>query len=82
MGSSGDYKKDWDLIMQELEAKELAAKQSAANDVLDYVLKITSRKDVQRLFELCTPEERLELVRSAVQKKFPTTAVQSTTGDN
>lgn len=71
MDNAAQYRKELDFIFQEIEDKKKLQRQATTKEMIDFIVRLTERKRVQRLFEVLSPEERRAFVQAAVRKQFP-----------
>ena len=77
MDSAERYRKDFDLIFQQLDEKEQLARQARSEDRATFILKLLSYKSIQDLLAAMPNSARSEFIDECLRRKFPPDSVSN-----
>jgi hypothetical protein len=65
------YQKEFDLILQEMEEREMLQRQSVVDERAAFVIKMLGYKAMQDLLKHMPIEDRKTLIDDCLRRKFP-----------
>jgi hypothetical protein len=71
MNDGERYRKEFDLIFQEMEEKEMLQRQSIVNDRAAFINKMLGYKAMQDLLKYMPVEKRKDFIDDCLRLKFP-----------
>ena len=77
MDSAERYRKEFDLIFQELDEKEKLAEQAKSDRRSVFITKLLGYKSIQDLLAAMPVEDRIQFIDECVRRKFPLDAESS-----